>query len=139
MKKAIFVAILILMANLLHAEKVRYAYDKAGNRVRIEKIEIKKILDKKRGINLKQKENLPDIIQISLNSVSNRINITINKENTIDNCTLTIFDINGRYLMSNIIITEHDTEIDLSSYPKGIYVCSIKMNGIDHNWKIIKK
>ena len=48
-----------------------------------------------------------------------------------------IFSIDGKLIMS-VNATEIITELDISSYPNGIYILNIQIAGSMSSWKIIK-
>ena len=71
------------------------------------------------------------------NPTENIINIKVTGQNN-SITAIQLHDILGRSLVSNVVDNENTLSLDLSSYPKGVYLLSININGKKQTKKIIR-
>lgn len=141
MKPTPQLAILLLFSSLVcHAERVTFAYDACGNRV-------------KRAIVIDQSNKAPrsstskedtfyDMVgdrDLILTPLSNDLlKLDIPNLTSDDECIIELVTMSGMVVMSDINPAT-SAIVDIRNQPSGIYVLSVRINGNLTTWKLIKK
>ena len=85
----------------------------------------------------------PGNVQIYPNPFNDRINISIQPKQTVDNLEIEVFNLYGLKIHSRqyeSVMGEFSENIDMNSYPDGMYLISIEENGIKvFSKKVIKQ
>ena len=77
------------------------------------------------------------VLTVFPNPTDNIVNIKVSGlNNTIS--AIQLHDILGRTLFNNVVNNENEFILDMSTYPKGLYVLSVNINGTIQTKKIIK-
>lgn len=142
MRQCVTTLLLLLFPLLCHAQgSVGYSYDAAGNRIS-RTIILTRNLAKKQARTVKDKEYTDILsqrnISISPNPTKGMVKITITGLRESDDCTMSVYTLNGQTLKT-LSVSGEVTTIDLSGQPDGIYLIDITINGEKTSWKIIKK
>ena len=123
-----------------------YEYDAAGNRV-MRSVFVLKSPSQKSMDNADEEakeeysfvDNLEDIkIRVFPNPTTSTVSINIENVEVLHNGVIQIYNVTGTQLRTQTI-SALNTSIDLSSYPAGIYLVNITINGKETKWKIVKE
>lgn len=138
MERLIITIFTIFVTHILAAQTVSYGYDNAGNRVRREIVMQTRASSKEETIPKLSEEMFGRKITISPNPTEGILTIEIGNLESVYNCKLEIYQISGSKLLSTRV-QEEMTSLDISSYPNGMYILVITIDGETTTWKIIKK
>ncbi len=119
------------------SQNYRYSYDASGNRVKRQQIDVVKNATIPPE---KQNETLTRLgdTQVFPNPVKDFLFINM-AEPLIQNANILLYDVNGR-IVARQTVTQVNNELDLSAYPPGTYILSIRAGNDEQKaWKIIKK
>lgn len=76
-------------------------------------------------------------VKVYPNPTQDFINLELPSKEGIS-AQVALYDLHGRVIYQNNEVTDTTTNIDLSSYSKGIYILSIEINGVNRKLKISK-
>lgn len=142
MNRILSLILFLMSANtLVYAQnRVNYAYDEAGNRV---KREIVIVQGAKASDKISSKSNsFHDMlgersIKITPNT-SGLINVQVLRLLPTDDGIISVCSISGAEIFRQRIVNSENT-IDIRNFPHDVYMLSIIVNGIPTTWKITKK
>lgn len=129
----------IISVVITDAQRISYAYDADGNR-------IKRELVIPRTVNAggRASENIESYYDpmgehtVKFEATANgKINISVINFSEQDNGTIDVYSVNGMVLLSSDI-SDTLTVIDISSQPHGVYILRVTVNGEQTTWKITK-
>lgn len=125
---------------LLGQNKVSYAYDAVGNRVKREIVLATKsmVLSDEDKSTFFTEEVAKRDIKIYPNPTYGQLAVEISDIDGIKSGTITIITINGQQVLKKKIDTEYN-DLDISSKQSGIYILIVEIDGKKTTWKIIKK
>ncbi len=127
-----------------------YEYDSGGNRVIRKVIVLNATLPEEDSVYLEQERRtqedayylLEQIEELKTsvypNPTTSVIRLMIEAENLEHQSIVEVYTLNGRQLQQKHIKNPL-TEIDLSSYPKGIYILRLHIGEKQREWKVIKE
>lgn len=123
---------------LLGQNKISYAYDAAGNRVKREIV-----LAPKSSVTTTQKFFTEAVakrnIKIYPNPTDGQLSVEIDNLDGIKSGVITIYDFtNGKQILKKKIDAVR-IDLDISNQRQGIYVMNINIDGEITTWKIMKK
>lgn len=130
---------IISFVSIQAQNKISYAYDVAGNRVKREIV-----LATKSAVAPTEAEVFTDRIaerniKIYPNPTQGQLKVEFGNTEGIKNCTITISAMNtGKQVKKQKAIFPV-TDIDISNQPFGVYIMLIDIDGEYTSWKIIKK
>lgn len=144
------VAILLLLTVSAFAQQAlprQYEYDAMGNKVFRKVVRLKSAISdtipttQGLGTLQQQKDTFSDkignyAVTIYPNPTSGTI--TVQFEHSVTNGQYKISSLAGHILQQSTF-SSSSIKVDLSSYPAGIYLLNVKMDGVEETWKIIKK
>ncbi|WP_055444750.1 T9SS type A sorting domain-containing protein [Lacinutrix himadriensis] len=78
-----------------------------------------------------------NVLTVYPNPTDNIVNIKVTGQNNSISA-IQLHDILGRSLINDVVNNENTLTLDLSSYPKGVYVLSLNINGKKQTKKIIR-
>lgn len=137
----LYLALLPVMSSA--QDKIGYAYDAAGNRVKREIVmPASKAMAKQQTFNF-QNQVFSDMlhehsIKIYPNPTDGILKVCISGLKSTDKYSLGIYTTQGAQIMADDVSTDNfDTNI--SNQPAGIYLLRITVNNNSTTWKIIKK
>jgi YD repeat-containing protein len=144
MKTINFFAILILMlcASISIAQTtVRFSYDGAGNRIKREIVLVKSNETNKDSTSVTKPftENLGELkITIYPNPTKGQLSVEITNLSLNEEGNITIHNLEGKQ-MQQLKSLETLNQLDLYSYPMGMYILRISVGQKTSEWKIIKE
>jgi hypothetical protein len=140
MKKSLIMFSLLLFSICVFSQqKISYAYDAAGNRVKREIVLTTKSLSQEALPEIFTEEVAKRNIKIYPNPTDGFLKVDIDNLEGVKNCTITISTMNtGKYVYKKKVI-QNVTDIDISNEPFGVYVMLIDIDGEYTSWKIMKK
>jgi hypothetical protein len=128
--------------------KREYEYDAAGNRTARRVLILQKTSSTlgHKSANNDSEGNEPILIdeiedirlKVYPNPTTSIVHINIEQVDLLQNGSIHIYNTIGTHIKSQSI-NSLNTSIDLSSYPSGIYLITIMINGKETKWKIIKE
>ena len=138
MNKTLTTLVFLALPLMVQAQKVTYAYDAAGNRIKREIV-----LQTRPVPQSENTEMFSDLISgknvhISPNPTKGILKIDIPGKTESDQCELSLYNLEGRLLIKNNVETSH-AELDLNLQKNGIYILRLTLNGKNTSWKIIKE
>ncbi len=124
----------------IHADRILYNYDASGNRV----LSTREITFRSDSL-AQDSDRLPRHHELSLNRITvypnpteGRLGVEITGPESLTGASITVYSSSGSVIYNDQEIEEMN-EIDLTSYPNGIYILIISMpNDEVSSWKIIK-
>jgi len=78
-----------------------------------------------------------ELASITPNPTKGKVTVTV-PDSGAENGTLTIFDLNGKQILSKKI-TATEQEVNLSGYPAGTYIVKTSIGSQSKEWKLIKQ
>ena len=140
-KRIVFLsAILSVFIGLNAQNKVQFAYDQAGNRVKRELVITHNARSAKKAASREEAyfEDLGErTVKISSNG-SGIIKITVLHMHTEDEGNVEVYSLSGSEVL-NLSLSSIETLVDISDKPKGVYILKVTLNGKVTTWKITKK
>lgn len=139
MKKLIVTLILtILSVGVFSQQKITYAYDAAGNRVKREIIMVKSA--KTEVLQTVYTEEIAKRnIKIYPNPTDGYLRVEIDNIENMKNGLITIVTLNTGSQVAKKKITENIIDLDISNRAAGLYIMFIDIDGERTSWKIMKK
>lgn len=143
MKTRILIILAVYFITSLSAiaqNRVSFAYDEAGNRVRREIIINRgsRAMDKSEDTGESYYDVLGDRTINVIQNKSGIVKVSILNMDSDDECYIDVCSIDGM----QVFIETHggaETIIDLSDRPKGVYILRVVVNGKQTIWKITKQ
>lgn len=120
--------------------RVQFAYDQAGNRVKRELVITHNARSAKKAATREEAyfEDLGErTVKISSNG-SGIIKITVLHMHTEDEGNVEVYSLGGSEVL-NRSLSSAETLVDISDKPKGVYILKVTLNGKVTTWKITKK
>ncbi len=141
MKTTIKLTILLLFSSLVcHAERVTFAYDACGNRVK--RSMVLNPSNKSPRSSTPNNNTFYDMVgdrDLTLTRLSNdMLMLEITDLTPEDECIRELVSMSGMVIMT-AINPETSTIVDIHNQPTGIYVLSVIINDNLTTWKLIKK
>uniref|UniRef100_A0AB33IWN0 Secretion system C-terminal sorting domain-containing protein n=1 Tax=Prevotella sp. GTC17253 TaxID=3236793 RepID=A0AB33IWN0_9BACT len=142
MKRDLFIFMLLCFAFASQAQStMSYAYDQAGNRVsRVIVLKSRAVKSQSHHTDsMSFREMLSDRqIKIWPNPVQTELTVSISQFDSSSSATYSLYHPGGSVLEVNKPLTQ-STAIDMTKYPRGIYILRITLYGQSSSWKIIKQ
>lgn len=139
MLKISLVLVAIIGGIYCDAQKVLFAYDEAGNRVKREIFVSSP--SKAKGKSMQGGDSYYDMLGDRTVKISQDaygiIKVSILDFAEGDNCAMDVYTLNGLTIFSGSI-NESVTIIDISGQPDGVYILRVIVNGNQTTWKINK-
>lgn len=140
-KRIVFLsAILSVFIGLNAQNKVQFAYDQAGNRVKRELVITPNARSAKKAVSREESffEDLGErTVKISSNGTG-IIKISVLHMLSEDKGNVEVFSLSGSEVY-NCSLSSTETLVDISDKPKGVYILKVTLNGKVTTWKITKK
>lgn len=121
------------------ADTFKFNYDNSGNRISREIILSTRSMGNESDNFITYNDMIDEkTITIHPNPTRGQLKVEIPDYKTGEQCELSIFSIDGKIMMST---KPYDiiTDLDISTYPNGIYILNIQIGESVSSWKIIKK
>ncbi len=129
--------LLCAFVKTVYADRIVYTYDASGNRTSSREIVF-------RGQGSEDNDSTPRRDNLSLrritiypNPTEGELKVEITGGESFEGSSITIYGASGTVVYYNDEIGALNN-IDLTQYPKGIYLMIIRIDGETSNWKIIK-
>lgn len=129
--------LLCFCATYVYADRIVYTYDASGNRTSSREIVF-------RGQGSEDNDSTPRRDNLSLrhitiypNPTDGELKVEITGGESFEGSSITIYGASGTVVYYNDEIGTLNN-IDLTQYPKGIYLMIIRIDGETSSWKIIK-
>lgn len=139
-KKIILLALLTASLSVCAQNRIKYAYDEAGNRVKREIVITRGTLVPRKDT--ERDESYYDAIGdriVKLHSNHNGvIKLSVLHMLPTDEGGIVVYSIKGMEVL-NQPLSDTETVVDISDKPTGIYILRVTVNGIHTTWKITKK
>lgn len=140
MRKLLLLFCFVYCFVLSGQNKVSYAYDDAGNRVKREIVPATKsmVLSDEDKNTFFTEEIAKRDIKIYPNPTYGQLAVAISDIEGLKSGTITMISVNGQQVLKKKIDSGY-IDLDISSEQTGIYVLIIEIDGEKTTWKIIKK
>lgn len=140
-KRFVFLSAVLAVFVAMNAQnRVQFAYDQAGNRVKRELVITHNARSAKKAATREEAyfEDLGErTVKISSNG-SGIIKITVLHMHTEDKGNVEVYSLGGSEVL-NRSLSSVETLVDISDKPKGVYILKVTLNGKVTTWKITKK
>lgn len=140
-KRFVFLSAVLAVFVAMNAQnRVQFAYDQAGNRVKRELVITHNARSAKKAATREEAyfEDLGErTVKISSNG-SGIIKITVLHMHTEDEGNVAVYSLGGSEVL-NLALSSVETLVDISDKPKGVYILKVTLNGKVTTWKITKK
>lgn len=140
-KRFVFLSAVLAVFVAMNAQnRVQFAYDQAGNRVKRELVITHNARSAKKAATREEAyfEDLGErTVKISSNG-SGIIKITVLHMHTEDEGNVEVYSLSGSEVL-NLSLSSIETLVDISDKPKGVYILKVTLNGKVTTWKITKK
>lgn len=140
-KRIVFLSAVLAVFVAMNAQnRVQFAYDQAGNRVKRELVITHNARSAKKAATREEAyfEDLGErTVKISSNG-SGIIKITVLHMHTEDEGNVEVYSLSGSEVL-NLSLSSIETLVDISDKPKGVYILKVTLNGKVTTWKITKK
>ncbi len=140
-KRFVFLSAVLAVFVAMNAQnRVQFAYDQAGNRVKRELVITHNARSAKKAATRDEAyfEDLGErTVKISSNG-SGIIKITVLHMNIEDEGNVAVYSLGGSEVL-NRSLSSAETLVDISDKPKGVYILKVTLNGKVTTWKITKK
>ena len=140
-KRIVFLSAVLAVFVAMNAQnRVQFAYDQAGNRVKRELVITHNARYAKKAATREEAyfEDLGErTVKISSNG-SGIIKITVLHMHTEDEGNVAVYSLGGSEVL-NLALSSVETLVDISDKPKGVYILKVTLNGKVTTWKITKK
>ncbi len=140
-KRFVFLSAVLAVFVAMNAQnRVQFAYDQAGNRVKRELVITHNARSAKKAATRDEAyfEDLGErTVKISSNG-SGIIKITVLHMNIEDEGNGAVDSLGGSEVL-NRSLSSAETLVDISDKPKGVYILKVTLNGKVTTWKITKK
>ena len=140
-KRFVFLSAVLAVFVAMNAQnRVQFAYDQAGNRVKRELVITHNARSAKKAATRDEAyfEDLGErTVKISSNG-SGIIKITVLHMHTEDEGNVEVYSLGGSEVL-NRSLSSAETLVDISDKPKGVYILKVTLNGKVTTWKITKK
>lgn len=140
-KRFVFLSAVLAVFVAMNAQnRVQFAYDQAGNRVKRELVITHNARSAKKAATREEAyfEDLGErTVKISSNG-SGIIKITVLQMHTEDEGNVEVYSLGGSEVL-NRSLSSAETLVDISDKPKGVYILKVTLNGKVTTWKITKK
>lgn len=140
-KRFVFLSAVLAVFVAMNAQnRVQFAYDQAGNRVKRELVITHNARSAKKAATREEAffEDLGErTVKISSNG-SGIIKITVLHMHTEDEGNVAVYSLGGSEVL-NRSLSSVETLVDISDKPKGVYILKVTLNGKVTTWKITKK
>jgi hypothetical protein len=138
MKKSLFVCLLLLVAaTTIFGQDISFGYDADGNLESRYVIPLEEEEEEGTTADIFSVDFVNSKITIYPNPTQGRIAVEITPLNSEQQNSLRLYDMNGKLLKSQSIVTEL-TALEITGAP-GIYLLNIYLGENVSKWKIIKK
>lgn len=145
-RKLLSLLILAMPLTVVFAERITFAYDLNGNRVKreitietySEKVSRDSIISD-RNKDLYYSEILSEKeVKIYPNPTYGDLMVEIGGFDERDSTSISIFDLSGKMIESHAP-SSPTVQFDITRHPAGIYILNVMVNGEKTSWRIIKK
>ena len=80
--------------------------------------------------------NIEELITVYPNPVKDQL--FIDTQNSFDNVSVSLVDINGRVVLSTTLDLRGEISLDMGQLETGLYILNLKCDNVNYNTKIIK-
>ncbi len=129
----------MLLASLTSsAQSITYSYDAAGNRVSRGLTVSRMRKQERKTLNLADGNDQEGKVRLTGDSRTGTVTVEIIGHRTGDRCEVCLYALSGENLLQ-LQPSESSVTFSLGSYPDGIYIVSVTLNGESEAWKITKR
>lgn len=129
----------MLLASLTSsAQSITYSYDEAGNRVSRGLTVSRMRKQERKTLNLADGNDLEGKVRLTGDSRTGTVTVEIIGHRTGDRCEVSLYALSGEDLLQ-LQLSEPSVTLSLGTYPDGIYIVSVTLNGESEAWKITKR
>lgn len=129
----------MLLASLTSsAQSITYSYDAAGNRVSRGLTVSRMRKQERKTLNLADGNDLEGKVRLTGDSRTGSVTVEIIGHRTGDRCEVSLYALSGEDLLQ-LQLSEPSVTLSLGTYPDGIYIVSVTLNGESEAWKITKR
>jgi len=129
----------MLLASLASsAQSITYSYDAAGNRVSRGLTVSRMRKQERKTLNLADGNNLEGKVRLTGDSRTGSVTVEIIGHRTGDRCEVSLYALSGENLLQ-LQPSESSVTFSLGSYPDGIYIVRVTLNGESEAWIITKR
>lgn len=129
----------MLLASLASsAQSITYSYDAAGNRVSRGLTVSRMRKQERKTLNLADGNDLEGKVRLTGDSRTGSVTVEIIGHRTGDRCEVSLYALSGEDLLQ-LQLSEPSVTFSLSTYPDGIYIVSVTLNGESEAWKTTKR
>ena len=140
-KRIVFLSAVLAVFVAMNAQnRVQFAYDQAGNRVKRELVITHNARSAKKAASREEAyfEDLGErTVKISSNGTG-IIRISVIRMLPEDEGNVEVYSLGGSEVL-NRSLSSIETLVDISDKPKGVYILKVTLNGKVTTWKITKK
>ncbi|MDR1090410.1 MAG: T9SS type A sorting domain-containing protein [Prevotella sp.] len=136
MKQILFSLLFIVLSGTMNAQKIQYAYDAAGNRIKREIVLTKSASETESSFFTE--ELAQRTIKIYPNPTEGQLKVEVSDFEDCKSVNLTIVNMQGQVVLRKKMNSATD-DLDISGKASGLYVLRINIDGEYSSWKIIKK
>lgn len=123
------------------AQRIKYTYDNAGNRLTRQKeivVQTRGALSDEEEPSVYEEELSETKVTIYPNPTRGMLKVDISGVEKFENARISLYDLTGKLLQQWAGISQSN-EIDLSERTPGMYIMQVAYNGKISSWKIIKE
>ena len=129
----------MLLASLASsAQSITYSYDAAGNRVSRGLTVSRMRKQERKTLNLADGNDLEGKVRRTGDSRTGSVTVEIIGHRTGDRCEVSLYALSGEDLLQ-LQLSEPSVTLSLGTYPDGIYIVSVTLNGESEAWKTTKR
>jgi YD repeat-containing protein len=137
MKKILPFLYFIVLTGTVNAQKIQYAYDDAGNRVKKE-IALATKSSAEAQPSVFTEELAERTIRIYPNPTEGWLKVEVSDFEECKSADLSIVNMQGQVVLRKKM-NSAISDLDISSKANGLYILLIRIDGENSSWKIIKK
>lgn len=130
--------VLMFLSTMSEAQNtVTYSYDASGNRIsrQITVSRVKERPGETSDISDVEAETLEDRVRITTDASSETVSVEISDLKADEHGSVRLFTSAGA-LLKEVAKAGKVTTVSLNSYPSGMYILSVTVDGKQHGWKI---
>lgn len=121
---------------MVYGQKVQYAYDASGNRVKREIVLTKSVAETQPVVFIE--ELAKRTIKVYPNPTEGQLKVEVSDFEKSKSVNLTIVNMQGQVVLRKKMSSATE-DLDISGKAVGLYILQINIDGENSSWKIIKK
>ena len=135
--RTILLALLLTPMSAMAQNTMTFSYDAGGNRIsrQITVSSVKERPGETTDISDVEAETLEDRMRITTDASSETVSVEISDLKADEHGSVRLFTSAGA-LLQEVAIAGKVTTVSLNSYPSGMYILSVTVDGKQHGWKI---